>query len=80
MKNVALTQQVPEKFVQLCRNYYHVSPEYLVESLVFSFCLAPPRHLILIERATDAEELAAPEMGAPDQSPLLHCREERASM
>lgn len=40
----------PDVFLRLCK-FYHLEPERVINALLFSFCLAPPRNLILVERA-----------------------------
>lgn len=49
-QNVGMEIQPPEKFLALCE-HYHLKPERLTLALQYSFCLAPPHELILIQRA-----------------------------
>jgi hypothetical protein len=44
-----ITCRVPRLFLKLA-HFYHLEPERLANALIYSFCAAPPRDLILSER------------------------------
>lgn len=55
---VEIACRAPQIFGQLAA-YYHVEPQRLADALIYSFCCAPPRELILIEHAAAREEPTA---------------------
>jgi hypothetical protein len=54
---VPLTVHVPQIFVRLA-HFYKISPQRLANAILFSFCCAPPRDLILVQRAQVQKESA----------------------
>lgn len=49
MKSVVLSQPVPEQFIQLAENFYHLEPEVLSALVLIDFCQHPPRNLVIVE-------------------------------
>ena len=51
MKYVKLSAvKVPQVFIDLARNYYHLEPEDLAALMLLDFCKYPPHNLVIIER------------------------------
>lgn len=46
----------PEVFLLLARQY-HLPPERLAKAIIWTFCLAPPRELILVAREAPSDRV-----------------------
>lgn len=55
MKTEKLALEVPLVFGKLCREYFHLPPERILNAFAYSFCLRPPRELILVAREESSE-------------------------